>query len=236
MTDLDLHAELAVAALLSDELRGRLYRLVRRRHPISRDEAAAAVGISRGLAAFHLDKLVAAGLLRARSRAPAGGPPRVGRRPKVYEPSDLELEITIPERHYALVGELLVDGIAQATPHERPLDAATRIATAKGAELGARFRQSRALGRVGPERALTAAAEVLERHGYQPERWSQHTVRLRNCPFRTLARRAPKVVCAINQALLEGLFQGLGDQRIQALLVPRPDACCVELHAAGTHP
>jgi predicted ArsR family transcriptional regulator len=89
-------------------------------------------------------------------------------------------------------------------------------------------------GRLGPERALTAAGEVLERHGYEPERWRQHTLRLRNCPFHTLARRAPEVVCAINQALLDGLLRDLGDQRVQAVLAPRPDACCVELHAPAT--
>jgi predicted ArsR family transcriptional regulator len=233
MTDPEAPSDLAVAALLTDELRGRLYRLVRDRHPISRDEAAAAIGISRGLAAFHLDKLVAAGLLRARSQAPVGRPPKVGRRPKVYEPSDLELGITIPERHYELVGELLVDSVAQATPDESPLAAATRIATARGEELGARYRQRRALGRLGPERALTVASEVLQRHGYEPERWRPHTLRLRNCPFHGLARRAPDVVCAINQALLQGLLRGLGDQRIQAVLAPRPGACCVELRAPG---
>jgi predicted ArsR family transcriptional regulator len=209
--------------------RGRLYRLVRRQHPVSRDEAAAALGISRGLAAFHLDKLVAAGLLRADAQAPAGRPPRVGRRPKVYAPSELELGITIPERHYELVGELLVEAVAQATHDEPPLAAATRIATAKGVELGAQFRQTRTLGRLGPERTLTAASEVLEQYGYEPRRWNPHTLRLENCPFHTLARRAPEIVCAINQALLDGLLRGLGDQRIQATLVPRPDACCVEL-------
>jgi predicted ArsR family transcriptional regulator len=157
----------------------------------------------------------------------------VGRRPKVYEPSDLELGITIPQRHYELVGELLVDALAQATPDEAPLATATRIATAKGKQLGTHLRLTRALGRLGPERTLTAASELLEQHGYEPQRSSQHTLRLRNCPFHTLARRAPEIVCAINQALLDGLLRGLGDQRVQAVLIPRPNACCVELHAPG---
>src|SRR4029450_10101092 len=79
MTDHEPGGELAMAALLTDELRGRLYRLGRRRHQLSRDEAAAELGISRGLAAFHLDQLVRGRLLRGRSRA-AAGPPAVGRR------------------------------------------------------------------------------------------------------------------------------------------------------------
>jgi predicted ArsR family transcriptional regulator len=223
--------ELAVVALLADPLRGRLYRLVRRQHPLSRDQAAGAVGISRGLAAFHLDKLVEGGLLRARYQAPPGRPPRVGRLPKVYEPSDLQVGITIPERRYDLVGEILLDAIAEATADEQPLAAATRIAMARGAELGAGFRQARGLGRLGPERALTVATEALEAHGYEPHRLDQCTVELRNCPFHTLARRAPEVICAINRSLLEGLLRGFGDQRVEAVLAPRPDACCVELRA-----
>ena len=223
--------ELAVVALLADPLRGRLYRVVRRRHPVSRDQAAVEVGISRGLAAFHLDKLVEGGLLRARYQAPPGRPPRVGRLPKVYEPSDLQLGITIPERRYDLVGEILLDAVIEATPDEQAAAAATRIAMARGREIGEGFRRARGLGRLGPERALTLAAEALEEHGYEPHRLDQRTVELRNCPFHTLARRAPEVVCAVNRSLLEGLLRGLGAQRVEAVLAPRPDACCVELRA-----
>jgi predicted ArsR family transcriptional regulator len=223
--------ELAAVALLADPLRGRLYRLVRRQHPLSRDQAAGAVGISRGLAAFHLDKLVDGGLLLARYQAPPGRPPRVGRLPKVYEPSDLQVGITIPERHYDLVGEILVDAIAGATPEERPLTAATRVARARGVEVGGGFRQARGLDGMDPGRALAVATEALEEHGYEPHRLDQRTVELRNCPFHTLARRNPEVVCAINRSLLDGLLRGIGDQQVEAVLAPRPDACCVELRA-----
>jgi predicted ArsR family transcriptional regulator len=223
--------ELAVVALLADPLRGRLYRLVRRRHPLSRDQAADEVGISRGLAAFHLDKLVEGGLLNARFQAPPGRPPRVGRLPKVYEPSDLQLGVTIPERRYDLVGEILLDAVVEASAGEQPLAATTRIAMARGTEIGEGFRRARGLGRLGPERALTLAAEALEDHGYEPHRLDQRTVELRNCPFHTLARRAPEVVCAVNRSLLEGLLRGLGDRRVEAVLAPRSDACCVELRA-----
>jgi predicted ArsR family transcriptional regulator len=223
--------ELAVVALLADPLRGRLYRAVRHRHPLSREQAAVEVGISRGLAAFHLDKLVEGGLLHARYQAPPGRPPRVGRLPKVYEPSDLQLGISIPERRYDLAGEILLDAVVEAAAGEPPLAAASRIATDRGAEIGEGFRRARGLGRIGPERALTLAAEALADHGYEPHRRDQRTVELRNCPFHALARRAPEVVCAVNRSLLEGLLRGLGDRRVAAVLAPRPDACCVELRA-----
>lgn len=57
---------MAALAVLGDESRRRLLEFVRRaRRPVTREEASAAVGISRKLAAFHLDKLVASGLLEA---------------------------------------------------------------------------------------------------------------------------------------------------------------------------
>jgi predicted ArsR family transcriptional regulator len=63
---------MAAIALLADELRQRLYRFVAAQPgPVTRDQAAAAVGISRKLAAFHLAKLVSAGLLETAAPAPA---------------------------------------------------------------------------------------------------------------------------------------------------------------------
>jgi len=85
-----------VVASLSDRSRRALYDYVRRqRHPVAREEAAEATGMSRGLAAFHLDKLVEAGVLAARYEAPAGQPRGRGRAPKVYEATGDGLAITI---------------------------------------------------------------------------------------------------------------------------------------------
>ena len=68
----------AAIAALDDDVRRALYEHVRAAGvPVTREEAATAVGISRKLAAFHLDKLVELGVLRVRVRAgdrPAGGP------------------------------------------------------------------------------------------------------------------------------------------------------------------
>lgn len=104
----------AVAAL-SDSLRRRLYDFIRSQaHPVSRDEAATHVGISRRLAAFHLDKLTRSGLLRSHYGRPEGAPKSPGRAPKLYEPTDAEFEVAIPARHYDLIGQILIDAVTAA--------------------------------------------------------------------------------------------------------------------------
>src|SRR3954469_2534918 len=102
----------AVATLV-DASRRALYDYVRRQdHPVGREEAAEATAMSRGLAAFHLDKLVDVGLLTARSEAPADQPRGRGRAAKVYEPLGDGLAVTIPERHYELIADILADAVA----------------------------------------------------------------------------------------------------------------------------
>src|SRR5205814_1271853 len=57
-------SQIEAISLLEEPLRRRLYDYVRDRHSaVGRDEAAGACGISRGLAAFHLDRLAEAGIL-----------------------------------------------------------------------------------------------------------------------------------------------------------------------------
>jgi DNA-binding transcriptional ArsR family regulator len=102
----------AVAAL-NEAQRTRLYRAVREAGaPMTREQAARQVGISRKLAAFHLDRLVDAGLLEASYDRPADAAARIGRAPKQYRASDVEVEISVPERHYDVVGEILIDALA----------------------------------------------------------------------------------------------------------------------------
>jgi predicted ArsR family transcriptional regulator len=219
---------LAMLAALDDPVRGRLYRFVRRRgQPVTREEAAADAGVSRKLAAFHLDKLVDAGLLEARYESPPGRPRRVGRAPKAYRPAPVEVQVSIPERRYDLLAEVLVDALGEADPKE----GATGLARQRGLDLGDRIRRERRLGRPGAERTLATAAEALDDLGFETARDDQTTLTLRNCPFQALARRAPELVCGLNHALVDGLVRGLGNHSVQVLLNPDPQHCCVVLNA-----
>jgi len=212
----------AVAALV-DRSRRALYLYVRRQdHPVSREEAAAAGRLSRSLAAFHLDKLVDAGLLQARYEAPAGRPRGRGRAPKVYEPVPDDLAITIPERRYQLIAEILADAVAAA-----PGDAAahaTRLAAQRGEELGARLRQAE---------ATVDLSATLDGLGFDPQPADGERVRLHNCPFHALATRHTELICGINHAFVAGLLRGLAMPELTARLAPAPGSCCVELAPAA---
>jgi predicted ArsR family transcriptional regulator len=212
---------MAALAVLGDESRRRLLEFVRRaRHPVTREEASAAVGISRKLAAFHLDKLVASGLLQ--SRHGGHGLRRVGRAPKVYEPSPHTVAISLPPRRNELLAALLAEAVTAHRPRESARDAAVRVARARGETLGA-------------ESHGADIAVFLESLGFEPAADDTGRTVLRNCPFHPVAAQAPDLVCGMNHAFLCGYLTGAGHRDTVAVLAPRPGVCCVELRtdAAG---
>ncbi|MEU3841245.1 helix-turn-helix domain-containing protein [Streptomyces sp. NPDC028635] len=205
----------AALAVLGDESRRRLFDFVRRaRRPVTREEASAAVGISRKLAAFHLDKLVDSGLLQARHGG--HGPRRVGRAPKVYEPSAQTLEISLPPRRHELLASLLAEAVTAVRPGESAHEAALRVARERGSSLGAEARGG----------DMTAFLETL---GFEPAADGSGRTVLHNCPFHPVAAQAPELVCGMNHAFLCGYLAASGHPRTTAVLEPHAGVCCVEL-------
>lgn len=223
--------QLDTVSVLSERSRRRMFAFIRsERRAVTREEAAASVGISRKLAAFHLDKLVEAGLLRARYET-SGGVRKVGRRPKVYECTEAEISVSIPERRHELLADLLLAGVTGQDDGERAEDAAVRAARERGVELGVAAREQARPGRLGSERGLTTCAQMLDDHGFEPVREATGGVRLRNCPFHPLAAKAPGLVCAMNHAFIAGYLDGLQVRGVDAVLTPAPGECCVRLTA-----
>ena len=220
----------AAVGALGDDLRGRMYSFIRAQgRPVSRDEAAEHVGISRKLAAFHLDKLEERGLLVSHYARPPGRTGRgAGRSSKLYEPSDLEIDITIPERRYDIVGDIMVAALEQDAP-ESPREVAKRVAFEKGEALGREVRSELKLRPPGTERALAVAERTLTDYGFEPYRDENGDVSLRNCPFHTLSRKSPDLVCGLNREFIDGMLRGLGNRSIDAALEPTPGQCCVKL-------
>jgi predicted ArsR family transcriptional regulator len=221
---------LPVVAALAEDLRRDLYAYVRRvGRGVTRDEAAAYAGISRNLAAFHLDKLVAAGLLEARTDGEGGR--RIGRPRKTYTPSDLEIQVSIPAQRYDAAAEMLLEAAVVAERDGTPLSVALLAeARRRGEALGEEARQRIRRGPIGPERALSLVEGVARDCGFEPERSEDQHVRLRNCPYRRLARRSRELICGMNAAFFSGAAEGVGG-RVRVELAPWEDHCCVSLQA-----
>jgi predicted ArsR family transcriptional regulator len=224
MDRLDLERRLDALASLAEPVRLALYRCVAgREQGLGRDEAAAAVGISRKLAAYHLDKLAEAGLLEVRFERRSGrSGPGAGRPAKIYLRSARPLEVALPARNYPLIAELLADAV-QADPSGAARTALERAAFAAGAESTVHAGEDQS-----GLRDAAGVHAVLARHGYEPYDDGGVT-RLRNCPFQRLAQTHRELVCRANLAFVEGLVQGLTARGLRAVLDPRPGRCCVAL-------
>lgn len=222
-------AGIGAVAALADPQRRRLYDAVRAaRRPLTRAEAAAAVDISRKLAAFHLDKLVASGLLEVADIGPEA-PRRVGRAPKRYQPTPRTVSVSVPSRSYEELATVLVLASATQAPTESAEAARHRAAQARGRELGSSIERGDFRGRLGAERALAFIESVLTHQGFEPYRSQAGGLRLSNCPFHPVTGWAPELVCGINVDYLGGLLDGLGIDTLSVVFAPVPGECCVEI-------
>jgi len=231
----DVDQQLTGLAGLGDPLRRALYRYVADRGvPVSRDEAARAAGISRPLAAYHLDKLVDDGMLEPRYHRRGGRRgPGAGRPGKHYVRADRQIELSLPARDYAALAELLA-GAVEADPSGASKAALNRAAATLGAELGTEAASHSAPGG-HPDQILAAVRQALAARGYEPYDGPDGTIRLRNCPFDRIAAQHRQVVCGANHAMLQALTDQVdGDPpTVRVVLDPQPGRCCVTLTRAS---
>lgn len=219
-----------LAQLLSEPHRREVYRVVRQaRQPLTRDDVSRATGINRRLTTFHLDRLADAGLLETDYARPEGcrGGPGSGRPAKRYSASDVEVELSMPARHYVFAARMLARAVT-----ERPGDAAAAsydIARAEGLRIGEGRRTT--AGPASLRRARQAVVEALDELGYEPADEGAAEVRLRNCPFGSLADVAPDLVCGMNRELVAGIIEGAGVDGTARLGGVAPDCCVIAVMA-----
>lgn len=212
-------------AALEHPLSRQVYRLVLAQDWVSRDSAATALGVARSVAAFHLDKLVDAGLLTARFERTSGRTgPGAGRPAKLYGRSPREIELSLPARRYGLAGSMLADGVSRAGADS---DAVGRAVSDAAREAGSRIgAESRPRRRSGHGAALF---DVLARQGYEPRRLGR-IITMVNCPFHALAEEHRDLVCHMNLDFLTGILEGLGEaDAFSARLAPEAGYCCVRI-------
>src|SRR6516162_9389922 len=161
---------LAALAVLAEPLRRRFYlHVAASNEPMSREAAAEALGVSRSVAAFHLDKLAEAGVLDVEYRRPPGrGGPGAGRPTKFYRRPERELDFTVPERRYDLAAAILAQAVSDARERTLPVEEALRVAARDfGRVIGAGLDDA-ADG--ASENELDRVLAILTAHGYEPER------------------------------------------------------------------
>jgi predicted ArsR family transcriptional regulator len=218
-----LSDRIAALAALDDPTRRAVFDLVAHSATaVSRDAAAAALDTSRRVAAFHLDRLAEQGLLVVEYRRPPGRTgPGAGRPAKLYRRIDDEVAVSVPPRHYDLVGGLLAAAVAETIDTGAAVqDVLNRTAYDAGRTSGA---------------VAGTVLAALQDAGYEPhgDDRDDDALILRNCPFHRLARQFTALVCGVNLQLLRGVVDGAGDATHAVVLVPGPGRCCVRLEPAA---
>ena len=208
--------ESGVLGSLADPTRMSLYEfVVGSSEAVGRDEAAAAVGIARQTAAYHLDRLAADGLVEVEFVRRTGRTgPGAGRPAKLYRRSDRELEISVPPRRYLLAARVLLEAIASADT---------------GGGVGSGLADS--ARRIGMSLGRTGLDTALEEAGYVPVS-DDNEIKFLNCPFHALAETDREITCGMNLELVKGIIEGAGHPA-SAHLEPEPGYCCVRIRGTA---
>jgi predicted ArsR family transcriptional regulator len=208
----------SAAALLADPLRRRVYAaVVEHREGVTRDQVAHELALARSTAAFHLERLAAAGLLAVEFRRLNGrSGPGAGRPAKLYRRGDSEFALSVPRRLYAVAGSVMAEAIEQAQSGASPKAALRSAATRAGHRLA-----------VGAPDLRVA----LEREGFEPRADGGGTV-LGTCPFHQLAQQHPGVVCDLNHALVCAMADEVGAASDHVHLDPGAGGCCLRIDDA----
>ncbi|MGH9291502.1 MAG: helix-turn-helix transcriptional regulator [Acidimicrobiales bacterium] len=229
MEHIPLEDQVGVVAALHHPLSRRAYELVVERGWVTRDDAAAELGVGRAVAAFHLDKLIDAGLLEARYERTSGrSGPGAGRPAKLYGCSAREVEVSFPPRRYDLASSLLAAALVRAASGQaRAEEVLGAVARDTGFRIGREAAEKR-----GRSSCHAALLRSLAASGYRPRRRDGDIV-LANCPFHSLVARHPDLVCQMNLDLLCGVVAGLDcADKLSARLQPIDGECCVRLGPA----
>jgi predicted ArsR family transcriptional regulator len=202
-------------------------------------ELGAEVGLHVTTVRFHLDQLVAAGLVESAVRREGGA----GRPRKVYSlaPGSLDdVDARAEADHLRLLSGLLAKTLAQGATGQ----------TMTPAEAGRRWALEHVSAQDGSPPAdtpgrwlgkLARMIDVLQEWGYTPELKTTDggrvaEVTLAHCPFIDLARDNPAVVCGIHRGLIAGSLAQLGESATRVSLEPFVDDTTCIAHVSTTTP
>lgn len=175
-------------------------------------QAGEVAGLHPNMARRHLDRLLADGLVSARTEPSGPGRPsrRYGCTPAGR--AALATEDDLAEEYLALAAAF-AEQLAVASVDPAPV--------------------ARAVGRGWGERLAVGsgdALDVLDRLGFSP-RPRENVVELRTCPLLEAATAHPEVVCEVHLGLVHGVDAALGGPGTGGSLTPfaEPGACLLRL-------
>ena len=190
-------------------------------------ELGEVLGLHSTTVRFHLDQLLAAGLVSAHF-VRSGGAGRPAKRYVIVEGELALADRARSEGSFQVLAALLAEAldpenVERVTPEEAG-EQWVRQRIAARAETSAAPGQARPatttgewLGKVGD------IVDLLEEWGYTPELavdGGDVTLTLRDCPFLDLARAHPAVVCGVHRGLLKGALREAGEHRARVSLRP----------------
>lgn len=256
--------------LLRSDVRRRLYSMLSDLPPgagadagshqrgLSAQELADVVGLHLTTVRFHLDQLVAAGLLTAVQARPVGA----GRPRKLYAVPGVAADApTDPDalQAYAVLTEIVgrvagadddsagrgADGGGSALTEPRP------ALLEESGRAWARDHVDRLANRVNDRSPATtpgawlgkvgAVMDLLVGWGHSPEVRTAAGARevdilMRDCPFMALAKDQPHMVCGVHRGLLRGALDALGEESADLDLQPLVDQHTCRAHLTVTTP
>lgn len=199
--------------------------------PSTAADVAGRLDIHANTARFHLDALVAAGLVeRAREERRRPGRPQVHYSPTTSAPATAH-------RSFRMLAEILARHMAEKydDPHREGLEAGRSYGRliAPGGDAD------------GPDReGRDAVAEVfqqLDEMGFESEweaRAGTDPLEVTNCPFLEVAEGHLDVVCAVHQGLMDGMLAEVGSplrvERLDPLV--GPSRCVAHLRIVSSGP
>ena len=195
--------------------------------PLCASEIAGRAGIHPNTARFHLDALVADGVVE---RMPAE--PRGPGRPRIVYRARPGMALG-GERRYRVLAEILLGYLTSVTSGGTAATAAADAGRAWGEHVIPRSAQ---LHDVGCAEAVARVLMMLDELAFAPETVAGDDdvpaqVRLRHCPFLELAEDHSDIVCSLHLGLIQGAFAGLRSPMTASELIPfgEPHACLVRL-------
>ncbi len=223
-----------LASALGDPTRRRVFFVVREAdEALTKNEVAETVGIDRRLAGFHLDKLVEQGFLVADFRRRERGGPGAGRPPKIYSLAETEVGVALPERHYALLAELLLKAMTDDSGRS-PEDQLEHVGFEFGRSLAEEQGRDDA-SNFTPTQAIAEVVRLLTRYGFAAQTGGEKrkmTITACACPFEEMAFHDPERVCGLDRSIWRGILSVIAPgSRIQnvSARAEGDDACVVEV-------